>query len=170
MAWSIFIDCFNGKSMLLNYIWENSLTLQLYTDASNIGFRGFLMDQYFHGIWPMEWQLYHITIKELFPIVLAVELWAEHLQNKCIVFHTDNRAVVDIINKQTSKDKTIVSLIRRLVVQCLQFNILFKSEHIPGISNGLADNLSRQQITQFLEKFPHKNPKEVHFSKASLDI
>jgi len=157
-AWSIFIDHFNGKSFFLSEHWENSVTLNLFTDASNTEFGGYLGNHYFHGTWPKHWEKYHITVKELFPIFLALELWSLQLQNKCIVFHTDNEAVMHIINKQTSKDKTLMSLVRRLVIQCLHFNILFQAQHIQGLNNVLADHLSRQQISQFLQKCPHRNP------------
>ena len=98
-----------------------------------------------------------ITVKELFPIVLALELWAEHLKNQCIVFHSDNEAVVYIINKQTSKDKALMKLVRRLVVQTMSFNIMFKAEHLSSKENDLADKLSRQDISiQGLNKGKNK--------------
>lgn len=62
-AWSIFLNCFNCKSLFLSDHWENSVSLQLYTDASNIGFGGYLGNQYFSGVWPKAWEAYHITVK-----------------------------------------------------------------------------------------------------------
>ena len=35
----------------------------------------------------------------------------------------DNKAVVDIVNKQSSKDKTAMSIIRSLVLPLKKFNI-----------------------------------------------
>jgi len=64
-------------------------------------------------------------------------------------------AVVYIINKQTSKDPTIMILVRRLVLPILKFNILFKVSHIAGIKNIAADQLSRLQIQQFKRECPH---------------
>lgn len=80
------MNCFNSKSLFLSDHWENSVSLQLYTDASNIGFGGYLGNQYFSGVWSKAWEAYHIIVKELFPIVLAVQLWAKQLENRCIVF------------------------------------------------------------------------------------
>jgi hypothetical protein len=38
-AWKIFIETFNGKSVFLKDHWQNSESLNLYTDASgNVGF------------------------------------------------------------------------------------------------------------------------------------
>jgi hypothetical protein len=55
-------------------------------------------------------QNYQIAIKELFPIVLSLEIWGDHLKNGKIMFYSDNMAVVEIINKQTCKDAEISAL------------------------------------------------------------
>lgn len=149
-VWAIFIEQFNGKSMFLSDRWFSSTTLCLYTDSSNIGFGGYLGNNWFADQWPETWQSFHITLKELFPIVLAIEFWADRLQNKCINFFSDNMAVVCLVNKQTSREPNIMCLVRRLVLQCLKYNILFQATHLPGVTNILADKLSRLQIDEFL--------------------
>lgn len=82
-----------------------------------------------------------ITIKELFPIVIALELWGDLLENKNVLFLTDNAAITCVINRQTSKEPTIMRLVRRLVVVWMCKNIHFKAEHIPGKVNVIADCL-----------------------------
>ena len=91
---------------------------------------------------------YHITLRELFPSVLALEIWGEYLQNKCVTFYCNNKAVVYIINKQTSKDPSIMKLVRRFVVLILKYKFLFQALHIEGVQNMAADQLSRLQIIQ----------------------
>jgi hypothetical protein len=46
-------------------------------------------------------------VKELFPIVIAVEIWGQVMANKKVCFFSDNMAVVQVINKQTGKDRNI---------------------------------------------------------------
>ena len=89
-----------------------------------------------------------------FPIV---EVWGGMLRNRCLVFHTDNSAVVAVVNKLSCKEPTVMRLIRRLVVQSLPFNIRFKCQHIPGVLNVLADHLSRLQVDTFRRLAPHMN-------------
>lgn len=84
-----------------------------------------------------------IAIKELFPIVVALELWGTVLENKKILFMTDNMAIVHAIDKQTCKGKALMKFLRRLVLQALSHNILFRAKHIAEKSNTLADHLSR---------------------------
>ena len=72
-------------------------------------------------------------------------------------------AVVHVINKQSSKDKDIMNLLRRLIVQCLKFNILFQAKHVKGVNNILSDRLSRLQIEEFRKLAPEmdQNPTAV---------
>lgn len=62
---------------------------------------------------------------------------------------TDSESLVHVINKQTTKDAMLLGLLRKLVLVCLQNNILFKARHIPGVKNAMADSLSRLQVGKF---------------------
>ena len=63
------------------------------------------------------------------------------MANRCIVFVTDNAALVSIINQQTSKHKLVMILIRDLVLTTLNYDIIFRARHIPGLNNTRADCL-----------------------------
>ncbi|XP_021367155.1 uncharacterized protein LOC110459297 [Mizuhopecten yessoensis] len=154
-AWKVFIDSFNGVSMFLDDRWVTTPQLQFFTDASNRGFGAIFNTSWLFGTWPASFTSYHITVKEFFAIVLAIEIWGPCLRNRCLLLYCDNMAVVDIINKQTSKDSTLMALTRRFVITSLRFNILFSARHIPGKSNILADHLSRLQVELFQQQAPH---------------
>jgi hypothetical protein len=102
LVWKMFCDNFNGKCAILPSFWESSECLNLYTDASNIGFGGYLGSKWFAQRWTGDWVKFHITVKERFPIIVALEIWGDLLSNKRILFHSDNIAVVYIINRKTS--------------------------------------------------------------------
>ena len=108
------------------------------------GVRGHLW-QWFMGRWPTQWQDENITVLELFPIVAAIRLWATQLANMRIIIHTDNQALVHILNKQTSKDAKIMVLVRHFIILCMTHNVQFKVVHVPGCQNTLSDKLSRLQ-------------------------
>ena len=59
------------------------------------------------GKWPAAWKQFNISILELFPIVMAIEKWGLLMRDKRIVFFSDNQAVVEIINRQTSQDRSV---------------------------------------------------------------
>lgn len=141
-------------------MWSSSDKELLFTDASgSLGFAAVLGSQWFALGWEKVPNLAkcQIAIKELFPIVVALELWGTVLENKKIIFMTDNMAIVQAINKQTCKDKALMKLIRRLVLQALSHNILFRAKYIAGKSNTLADHLSRFKFQEAFQVAPHLN-------------
>ena len=98
-TWQSFINEFNGKSVFLPQKWLSSDHLTLYSDASDsVGFAAILGSEWFASLWFDELRQYQIAIKELFPIVIAMEIWGKELPNKKILFMSDNVSVVQIIN------------------------------------------------------------------------
>ena len=139
-----FLQVFNGRAFFLSDRWETSSSLDLYTDAAaSKGYGAIFGQHWFFGSFPEKWNGLNITVLELFPITIAVHIWGSEMANRCIVFHTDNAALVDIINKQTSRHKAVMILIRDLVLSCLRYNILFRAKHVPGLYNTRADYISR---------------------------
>ena len=122
---------------------------------------------FFH--WPVHWHgcpiMRDITLLELIPVVLAISTWGSQFSNKRLIMHMDNEALVSVINKQTSKSKNVMTLVRNLVLCLLQNNTTFCSEHVPGSSNKIADSISRKQWSRFrilapdADEFPTKIPK-----------
>ena len=155
--WLVFLREFNGISVFQDQLWVGAADLQLYTDASGeIGFGGFLSGSWFQDRWPeiVLREGRSIAWKEFFPIVVAVVLWGHKMQGKRIMLRSDNTAVVEIINKQTSKCPRIMRLMRFFVLQCLKQNVSFKASHISGKSNHIADALSRFQMQRFRKMAP----------------
>ena len=149
-AWCEFLEDFNGVSLLLSDRWQSSAVLKLQTDASGkLGFAAVLGSHWCASLFnKVVLDSNHITILELYPILLAIRLWHESLRDSCVLFLCDNIAVVHIINSMSSKDKSIMKLVRKLVVLCMRFNILFAAKHVPGHLNVLADKLSRNRLQE----------------------
>ena len=129
--------------------------MDLYTDASgSLDFGALFQNHWCYKAWPPSWTTYNIAALEFFPIVLSLFLWGSALSNRCILFFTDNEALVHVINKQSFKDQQLMFFVRKMVLICVKYNILFKAKHVPGICNHLADSLSRLQIQTFLQLAP----------------
>ena len=156
---------FNGRSFFLEDVWDSSDILELYTDAAgSLGFGAVFGRKWCYGKWPDNWLHQNIAMLEFYPIVLSLYLWGHQMQNRCILFLTDNEALVYVINKQSCKDKNLMFFVRKLVLVCLQNNILFKAKHVRGVYNTLADSLSRLQVDTFKRLAP------VHMEREPTDI
>ena len=141
--------------------WESDDSLSLFTDAAaSIGYGAYFRGQWVQGPWPPEFIGDHpsIAFLELLPLYVALQCWAPQLAGRKVIFHTDNIAVVHIINKKSSQCDRIMQLVRPLVLQCLRFNISFKAVHVPGRFNDIADALSRFQMDRFRRAAPQAAP------------
>ncbi|XP_067322974.1 uncharacterized protein [Anolis sagrei] len=157
-VWLQFLRQFNGISF-----WRQELmvrnALEVSSDAAgSIGFGIYFKGHWCAERWPDDWHSAGITADltflEFFPILVAVTLWADMFANATVHFWCDNMATVQVINTLTSKSRRVMGAIRQFVLHCLKFNILFRAFHIAGLSNTLADALSRFQMERFRQLAP----------------
>ena len=67
-TWQQFFQEYNGKSFFLNKKWENSVSLQLFTDAAGAhGFGAVFGSHWCYGEWPKEWLGQNIAISRILP-------------------------------------------------------------------------------------------------------
>ena len=96
-----------------------------------------------------------MAYKELVPIVLAAECWAQHWSRKRILFFCDNQATVAILNKGRSRSTNIMQSHEQLSLLAATHNFAFSSTYIASVDNGIADSLSRFQMERFRELAPN---------------
>jgi hypothetical protein len=143
------------NAFFMDETWVSSDRLERFTDASGkIGYGAVFGSSWFYGIWNEEWLNYNITVKEFYPVILAVESWGETMASEAICFHCDNEALVYVINNLTSHETHVLKLLRKLIFLSLKYNILFKAVDIPGEKNKYSDAFSRLQIQGFLALMP----------------
>ena len=120
--WLQYLADFNEQCYFPDKYWVANDVLQLFTDSSgnpNLGCGAYCSGYWEQFQWPNHWGalplIKHMALLELVPVVLALSVWAQLLQNKRILLRIDNSALVSIINKRTTKNKQIIELIRPLV-------------------------------------------------------
>ena len=160
--WLTFLKSFNGKMYFPESEWTANDVIELFTDSAGsigMGCGAYFSGEWVYLQWPSFWAesgaMKDITFLEFVPIVLSMAIWGTQLQNKKIVFNIDNNALVQIVNTQTSKSKTVMSLMRPFVLYALQNNIIFRARHIAGKVNEIADSISRQQWDRFRRLAPN---------------
>ena len=67
----------------------------------------------------------------------------------------DNMAVVHVVSALSSKDPTIMHLLRCLCYYLARYNIHIRAKHVPGVLNTVADSISRNSMQVFRQLAPH---------------
>lgn len=175
--WLVFLDCFNGITSYKIIDWSNDYEFELFTDSAGnieLGCGAILQKQWAFMRWPAQWEgtevIRDITFLELVPIAMAFSIWGTKLAGKRVILHTDNQALVSILNTQTSKSSRVMHLLRKLVLQGLVYNIQFKATHIMGLDNTKADALSRQQWSRFQASFPDSEEEPSVIPQSFLQV
>ena len=104
-TWDMFLSQFNGVSVFRDRLWLSNSDIEFFTDsAASIGMGIFVNGKWAQEKWgdnfPVEVKSNNITFLELFPIIVALEIFGTAVQNKKVLFHCDNAAVCEIINSQ----------------------------------------------------------------------
>ena len=115
---------------------------------------------------PDEWLNINIAAKEMVPIAVAAALWKRSWRGQHILFRSDNEAVVWSINKNTTKDPSLLHVLRCFFFLAATFAFTYIGVHIPGKLNDAADALSRNRPHQFLSFLPQADPKATPVPEA----
>ena len=152
--WRKFLRDWNGKSLFLSRD-PVSIVHEFSTDAAgSLGCAGVHRREWFSLPWGKEAGGWSIAVKELYPIVVASQLWGRHWRGLRVVVRCDNASVVAALNKCYSNNRLMADLLRALTLYSLKYNFSLKAKHIPGKLNRNSDLLSRLQVDTFLRENP----------------
>jgi hypothetical protein len=152
-TWLYFLANYNGITYFRSLKILPDTHLNMLSDASKQGYGATFGSHWIQERYPQHWQQLFddkkigITTLELYPVLAIVTMFAHRIKNSHILFHSDNEGVVYIINKQSSRNKIIMNIIRPLVLVLMNNNIMLRSKHIPGKNNILCDAISRFKQT-----------------------
>lgn len=161
--WKYFLDAWNCVSFFYDDFASHPEDIQLYTDAApSVGYGGFYQGRWFAAVWPPEMFAMRpdgpsSALFEIYPIVVAALLWGSEWSGRCILIHSDNSAVVEILNKGRTRCPAISQFLQRLTLISAFNQFLIKAAHVPGHSNAIADSLSRFAFQKFRTLAPHSD-------------
>lgn len=154
LVWIQFLEHYNGKTMWQQeFVFESEFMFQ--TDAAgSVGFGAVWGTQWCADRWVLNGFCKNIVLLELFPVVVALEIWGPLFTNKRLVVSTDNKGVAFAVNSLLSKSPPVVLFLSHLVFLCLRWNIWIKARYVLGKNNEIADSLSRRQMDRFFRLLP----------------
>ena len=154
--WRQLLQDWNGRSFFLNTTATPADELGLFTDASNVGWGAYFSrgKRFVYGKWSAEEQSRSIQYRELYAIVAACSAWGEHWSRQRVVFNCDNQSVVDAVTAGTSRSPDVMCLLRSMFMLCAKNNFHASAVHVPGVTNVVADSLSRLRLQEFRRLVP----------------
>ena len=148
--WSLYVAQWNGTSMMIWFDKRHPTKLVTSDASGSWGCGAFCDNLWIRLQWPASMTQFHISIKEMIPVVISAALWASQWSGQSVHFQSDNTSVVALINSGTSRDDTLMHLMRCLSFIMAKFNFVVSASHIKGSHNVLADALSRNDHRTFL--------------------
>lgn len=120
--------------------------------------------------WPDNSASQSIMFKELAAIVIATAIWGHKWRYGVVLCRCDNSAVVSVLRSRTSHEKEAMHLLRCLHFYEAFYECRLVSEHLPGVDNDLADDLSRNRLLSFLQKAPEASKTPAGIPPALIEL
>ena len=109
--------------------------------------------RWFNAPWSTVWRPERIALKELVPVVVAAAVWGREWSGSAVLLESDNSTVVAAVNLGTSRDATLMPLLRSLQFIKAAFSFTLRARHLPGKLNHVADALSRGHAVTDIKRF-----------------
>lgn len=152
--WLTFLPQWNGVSML----WDSqkeSPDHQVWSDASGIwGCGAYWGSRWLQVPCTGETSEWSISVKEFVPIMWGCFVWGVRWRGGVVCWNCDNRAVVDVINHGNSKDVHLSHILRCIHFAEAKHSFTLVAQHIAGVDNDRADDMSRNRLSSFRSKVP----------------
>ena len=158
--WDCFLQSWHGTSLIIS---NDSMATHVHTDASGSFGCGALSSdtRWFQVQWPESWGDVDISVKEMVPIVIAAAVWGGSWHRHRVFFHSDNAAVVAIIQRRLVKHPALLHLLRCLYFYAAFYQFSYSAHHLPGVKNVAADALSRDNLLLFNSLVPQGRHTDV---------
>ena len=118
---------------------------KVFLDASLQGMGGAFRNMVYSLPFPKGFKNYTIVHLEILNIVVALKVWGSVWKDHIIEVKCDNMAVVEVLNTGRARDLMLATSARNIWLLTSMYNIELVVTHIPGVTNLVADLLSRWQ-------------------------
>jgi hypothetical protein len=147
---NVFLTTAGNRRLIWEPQWTDDHTLEIYTDACDTGYGARYGDRWFQGRWTsaqLEFALVNVRISmpflELYALTHAAVTWGHLWHGLKITFRCDAEAAVIAVQKMRSRRDSMSALLRLLYATAAQHGFSFRCVHVAGVTNVVADALSR---------------------------
>ncbi len=97
-----------------------------------------------NGPWTYELRTWHINEMELLAAFLALQAFTKYATNMSVLICMDNTVAVSYINRDGgSRSRRLNGIVKDICNWCEERSISLRAEHVPGVTNTIADVESR---------------------------
>ena len=166
--WRLFLRPWNGVGLIE---CTPHPSIELASDASGSwGCGAWCGTKWFQYPWNVSVMRLDITVKELVPIVIAAAIWGSEWRGTQVTCYCDNQAVVAVMGSRSCREKHLMHLLRCLFFFEAHYQFRICCRHIPGSRNGIADDLSRNNLPTFFSKVPEADPSPARIPSPLPDL
>lgn len=140
--WISAIQNWNDRAII-----QQTIDLQVTTDASASGWGGHLLNMEAQGFWNQRLSYQSSNYRELMAVLLTMESFLDVLKGKTIQFLSDNISTVAYINFQGGPSQDLTSIAKAIWTLALQNSIAISAIYLAGRDNIQADRLSRLSVS-----------------------
>ena len=155
----IFLTTAGNRRSIIDPPWVEDASMELFTDACGTGYGAHYGPRWFQGCWTtaqLEFARVHTAISmpylELHALTHAAVVWGSLWAGKRITFRCDAEAAVIAVQRMRSRRDSMSSLLRLLYATSVRHNFQFRCVHLAGVTNIVADALSRGCTLQALRR------------------
>ena len=155
--WATLAEHWNGVAI---FPCPSEPVVRVTSDASGSWGCGAWSDsRWFQLEWSASARGHHISFKELFAGLVSCAVWGRSWNGCRIRWWCDNQAAVHAVNRRSCRDKGMMRLVRCLFFLEAWFRFELVATHLPGRENMLADDLSRNRLSDFLSNAQSPDPR-----------
>ena len=123
----------------------NKVDVQMVTDASEFGWGAHCQGQMIQGTWDDTEVRWHVNIKELQTILIAMRQFSQLIRDKTVLVLCDNSTAVSYVEKQGGlRSHQLYTTTFLIYTLAERLHVDLQVRHVAGALNVIADRLSRK--------------------------
>jgi hypothetical protein len=159
--WIDWLPKWEGIALIPSGTWVNSATIQLWTDACEVGYgvvygKDWICEKWSSSQLALASRATRLSMPflEMYALVSAAMTFGAQWRGQRIVFHCDCAPVVNAVTHGRARDPHLAALIRVLANEAVCGGWEWRCVWLAGKTNVLSDHLSRQEVGAFLALYP----------------